>query len=617
MRILLLLLCGLLGSASFAQSVEDFARLPALSSPQLSPNGESVAYIITHEDRPVIVTRDLTGDPDNQNLGVIPFDDTHVMWHRWANDNRLIVAVRMNVTRPRVGQINLLRLMALDRDGGNPLVFAMEPNKWGHFLQLPKVIDILPEDPHHILMMLDHNSDSWFAGPVHKVNIETGKKTLFDRNSQDFWRIITDDNNDIRIGMKAGSRGNLATYYRKEAGAPWRLLQRTSIHDNEGLRPVRIDHEDPNILIFTSREKEHDGDDPDERHLFRYDLTKHEVIGPHYDKVRTDAKAVFKKNFPNQEVSLVSWTDDITLDKAFYRIHSDVHPPQYFLYNIPEKRIDFFGSAYPQLESVKLSEMKLVNYKARDDLTIPAFLTIPQSAKSTHKPKLPLVVYPHGGPWARDHWGFDNYVQFFAHQGYAVFQPQFRGSTGFGVDHLEAGNEQWGLKIQDDITDGVQWLIDEGIVDAERICIVGASFGGYAAAMGLIKTPELYRCGISINGVLDMQRMLRRTNYTMFGSATRKIINSKWGVKNVSPYHQHKHLDTPLLLIAGEKDTVVESAHSERLYRRLNRRKKPVEYIELPNGEHWRSIESNEIVQLKAMQAFLAQHIGRQPANKR
>jgi len=175
-------------------------------------------------------------------------------------------------------------------------------------------------------------------------------------------------------------------------------------------------------------------------------------------------------------------------DKVIFEFSSDTQPSLYLYLDAKSGVSKNLPSPYPQLQGHTFSKMQEVSYEARDGLTIPAFLTVPHDKEQKN---LPTIIYPHGGPWSHDEWGFDARVQFFADRGYAVLQPQFRGSTGYGVAHEEAGYRQWGLAIQDDITDGVKWLIDEGIADPEKICIVGASFGGYAAALGLATTPEL------------------------------------------------------------------------------------------------------------------------------
>lgn len=223
---------------------------------------------------------------------------------------------------------------------------------------------------------------------------------------------------------------------------------------------------------------------------------------------------------------------------------------------------------------------------------------------------LPFVIYVHGGPWARDFWGFDNYVQYFANKGYGVLQPQFRGSTGFGSKHEEAGYGEWGRLIQDDITDGVKWLIAQGIADPKRICIVGASFGGYAAAQGLVKTPDLYRCGISINGVLDLEKLYSDMGRFYFKNLKRKLFNDDDNLRPNSPFHNIPAIKSPLLLVASDKDTVVSVEHSRRMNDKMKKQGKVVQYVELKDGEHWRTSEALEGQVFKAMDAFLSKHLG-------
>lgn len=604
--IALCLFCSLLARA---QTPDDFARLPAVSMPHISPNGEQVAYVIIHNDMPVIVTKHLYNAEENL-IGVIPLKGIHLSWFDWVNDDRLIVGARMAVKRPRIGLLNLIRLFSVDKTGQNVLTFDMKPNKWGYFLQYPHMVHDLPDDPEHVLLALDESEEQWAMPKVHKVNVYSGKKTLVEANRGGFYRFIADNNGKIRVGVKARDKGRVALInYRDEENASWKVLQRENRLSDKLMTPVRFDYADNNVLLFASHELEDDDYDQDDHDLHAFDLKQQKTIGPYKNAQREAARTALQKAFPGRRVELVSAMDRASLGKAFYQVYSDVHAPQYFLFDIEKKAAAYFGSAYPNLDDAVLHPMQETRYTARDGLEIPTYLTLPASAKGKDKPKLPLIVYPHGGPWARDYWGFDNYVQMFANEGYAVFQPQFRGSTGFGYDHEVAGYQQWGLGIQDDITDGVHWLIAQGIADPARICIVGASFGGYAAAMGLVRTPELYKCGISINGVLDMKLHYDGLGRYLFSGLNRELLNPRWDIRQVSPYHQRKAIKAPLLLIASEKDTVVDPKHSRKMYKRLKKQGNVVDYVELPNGEHWRTIESNERLAMRHMQSFLRQHL--------
>jgi dipeptidyl aminopeptidase/acylaminoacyl peptidase len=223
-------------------------------------------------------------------------------------------------------------------------------------------------------------------------------------------------------------------------------------------------------------------------------------------------------------------------------------------------------------------------------------------------------VLPHGGPQAREDRSFWFLSQFLASRGYAVLQPNFRGSSGYGHAFEDAGEREWGGKMQDDITDGTQWLIDEGIADPDRICIVGWSYGGYAAAMGAVKTPELYRCAASINGVLDLPRLIRDDKHYIGGRAwTRSIGLSDRSAADVSPYHQAKRIAVPLLIIQAKDDTRVHDDQGKRMFKRLQRMHKPVDYVEVELGGHEMYNEPARLFILESLQAFLNANIGSAP----
>lgn len=363
--------------------------------------------------------------------------------------------------------------------------------------------------------------------------------------------------------------------------------------------------DDPNILLLTTSNMD-EGLSPDESEvqLFRYDLTHRKVLGPYKDVRKEKLIETVKRALPGMEVEIVSHDKDKQL--YMFRVYSDIYPPEYYLLDLARKSMEYIASEFPELVKAKLAKMKKVVYRARDGLTIPAFLTLPAGSDEKN---LPVIIFPHGGPWAEDEWGFNNYVQFFANRGYAVLQPQFRGSTGHGLEHLEAGYGQWGMSIQDDITDGVKWLIKEGIADPKRIGIVGSSFGGYAAATGAAKTPDMFCCAVSINGVLDLKAYISSGQKMLFEGINRAVWNKYSDAEENSPYHLAENIKAPLLLIASEKDTVVPFEHSKKMYKRMLKLKKKVEFVELPGGEHWRTTNSNEQIKLKAVEKFLAKYM--------
>jgi dipeptidyl aminopeptidase/acylaminoacyl peptidase len=272
---------------------------------------------------------------------------------------------------------------------------------------------------------------------------------------------------------------------------------------------------------------------------------------------------------------------------------------------------------YPGLTEADLGEMKPYDYAARDGLRIPAYITLPPGRAPKN---LPAVVMPHGGPDARDTLRFDWWAQFLANRGYVVLQPNFRGSAGYGRAFTEAGLQQWGLKMQDDITDGVKKMIADGIVDPKRVCIVGASYGGYAALAGATLTPEMYACSVSVAGVSDLPEMLsyeRRTSGKNSGAV--RFWASRIGsadedserLRATSPARQAARARAPIMLLHGENDTTVPIEQSEMMVEALQDAGKPVTFIKLEGDDHYLHLASTRLQMLRALEGFLAEHIGR------
>ena len=300
--------------------------------------------------------------------------------------------------------------------------------------------------------------------------------------------------------------------------------------------------------------------------------------------------------------------------KTLARVETPSSPPVYYLVDFTAHRADIAAEEYPALSGVALGEVKEFSYKARDGTAIPAYLTTPATKSS--KP-IPLVVLPHGGPQARDYLTFDWLPQFLASRGYAVLQPQFRGSTGFGDAFREAGYRQWGGLMQDDVTDGVRAMIEQGVADPRRVCIVGASYGGYAALMGAAFTPDLYSCAVSISGVTDLPALMRETVPIYGGtlSTTLSIWKARIGAPNdsnlaaKSPINAVQSIKVPILIIYGTGDGVVPNEQSERMARVLKAAGKNVTVAVLAGEDHWLSRTDARVQVLKELEAFLGKNL--------
>jgi dipeptidyl aminopeptidase/acylaminoacyl peptidase len=313
--------------------------------------------------------------------------------------------------------------------------------------------------------------------------------------------------------------------------------------------------------------------------------------------------------FPGKKVSVYSRSE--SNQRVIAKVESPSSPPVYYLVDLAAKKADIVGEAYPSLANAKLGEVRMLTYKARDGVEVPAYLTLPPGSAGKN---LPLILLPHGGPESRDNYEFDWLPQFLATRGYAVLQPQFRGSTGFGEAWRKAGYRQWGLLMQDDVTDGVKAMIEQGVADAKRVCIVGWSYGGYAALAGAAFTPDLYRCVVSINGVSDLPEMLsyefsRTANgdeadnvaywRNHIGPATDRAVIEK------SPARAATQVKAPVLLLTATNDTVVPSLQSEIMARALKILDKPVTLVQIKGDDHWLSQTATRLQVLKETEKFL------------
>ena len=299
---------------------------------------------------------------------------------------------------------------------------------------------------------------------------------------------------------------------------------------------------------------------------------------------------------------------------------SDRQPPVYRLYNTETGALNEIAQLYPKLDPLDMGKTRFVRYKARDGLEIPGWLTIPKGSTGQN---LPMVVSVHGGPWVRGrNWGWESETQFLASRGYAVFQPDFRGTEGYGFNHFRSSWKQWGLKMQDDVADGVRWLVAQGVADPQRICIYGGSYGGYAALMGMVNDPDLYKCAINFAGVTDINLMYSghwsmdsdlSSAYIKYGMP--KMVGDKVAdaaqLKATSPIEQAARIKGPLLLAYGAADVRVPIYHGRLFHDAVKKTNPNVEWVVYPDEGHGFVVDKNEIDFYNRVEAFLDKHIGR------
>ncbi|GAB3255609.1 alpha/beta hydrolase family protein [Chitinimonas naiadis] len=434
------------------------------------------------------------------------------------------------------------------------------------------------------------------------------------------------------------STTTISNWYKPRGDAPWEKLADFKLTDNFWV-PISVPEQDNQLIVSSSIGR-------DTKAVFEYDTRKRQIgdllVGhPTQDilnasgiqsgelrSVTTNGmktrrywldprwgsiQEAVDKALPNRINALSGNPDTRVLVRSF----SDTDPGQWLLLDVADMSTRLIAKAKPQIDPAQMRPMEIISYPAKDGMKIPAYLTRPSDSKTPQ----PLVVSIHGGPVARDDWEWNAEVQILASRGYAVLQPQFRGSSGFGRKFMEAGFGQWGLAMQDDITAGVQYLIDQGIADPDRICIYGASYGGYAALYGLVKTPQLYRCGVSFAGVSDLEYFFKDASDRNENSVARELMQSWVGdskqdqakFAEVSPLKRAKEIQVPVLLLHGTADMRVPLSHSRQMVRALESFKKPCEWYVFPGEAHGLERQANKQLYYEKLLTFLEKHLGPTP----
>ncbi len=615
--------------------VEAFAQLPVMRDVELSPDGTHFAYFRPIEGRDHLVIQRIDGS--GQPTVAPPTADADFGWLHWANNERVVFTV--SATRKRVTtETTETRLWAINRDGSGAehIVVPSRTAKTGSSLgrALPhaqiqgNIVHWLPDEPHHILVTLDGDHNG--AHEVRKIDIRDGTYDIVRNDTVGIQDWVADHTGRLRFGW--GYRNRSLRVMTKGESGMWRSAEKAQWWDagffpqgftddpdvaymrgpdENGFAVIRTMNIETGEFLDTVFSKpgidvDYLVPDPLTRMPVGVGYTEHLPAIHYFDDSLAKLQRSIDKVLPDTSNRIVSLTSDRR--KVLIHSVSDVDPGTFAYLDRDTGNLSYLAEAMPGLSPELMSRVEPVEYKARDGLVIPGYLTVP---KGQPRENLPVVVMPHGGPSARDDRRFWFLSQFIASRGYAVFQPNFRGSEGFGLRFEHAGRKEWGGKMQEDVTDGVNWLIAEGVADAERICIVGWSYGGYAAAIGAVQTPELYQCAASINGVLDLPRMIADDKRYIGGTVwTRHVGLEDESAKVVSPYHQAERIQAPMLIIQAEDDARVHEDQGRRMARRLEKLGKPVEYITVELGGHSMSNEHARTVILTSIEAFLDKNIG-------
>ena len=469
---------------------------------------------------------------------------------------------------------------------------------------------------------------------VEILNIFTGTAKPVVKNPGNVLRWVADSRGVVRAGVELNG-DKLRLRYRKDARSSWKTIAESPLTDFD-CWPLKFTPDDQDLFVYASNSRNTTG-------LYIFEVARRalgECLWQHaefdigsigltrngkpacisYTADRLQShwlipewaaiQAGIDKALPDTVNRMVSVSKDGS--KAVFRSFGDRTPGAYYLYEKATHQLQKLRDIMGWINPEEMAPMRPISYVARDGLTIHGYLTLPLGLPATN---LPTVIMPHGGPWARDFWGFDSQVQFLANRGYAVLQMNFRGSTGYGFAFMKAGFKQWGLKMQDDITDGVKWAIAQGITDKTRVGIFGASYGGYAAMMGLTQTPELYKCGINYAGVTDITLLLKVDAYRLpkLTGFQRLALGDAKGDRDkleaTSPINHVDKIRAPVLLIYGGQDQRVRVTQGKRLASELTKHGKQYEMIFEEKEGHGFHIEKNKIEMYRKMDAFLKKYL--------
>lgn len=609
--------------------VEVFASLPFVEHAHISPDGTHVAGLFGIQGEQRILIMPVSGERESMTMVPVP-EGTQPGAIRWVGNDNIIITLTglLPVTDERW---YVSRLISINRT-------TRKLTKLLWDLGGQNTADVLwvPRDGGTEILVAAQNSIytnySEFWPKVYRVDVTNGKKRTALEGRAGVMDWGADHQGNIRMGL--GYNDNRLTsrlYYRPGGSGTFKTVDKSTygddgtltvpflflpggdnalvMRDNEngltGIAEVNLATLEEIKTVYQPESGEVAGAiTSDEGALLGAYTTDRKNPVKWFDPALASLQESFAKSVPNSRVNIESMNADRS--KMLVRIDSAEGPGSIYFFDTKVGTLLRFAAVNEKIGGKKLSPVKMVQYKARDGLGIEGVLTTP---KGREPKKLPFIVMPHGGPWAHDGLDYDYWAQFLASRGYAVLQPNFRGSTGYGTEFIEKGKGQMGFAMQDDVTDGVKWAVEQGIADPKRVCIVGASYGGYAAMWGIAKDPDLYRCAISISGVAALRREVND-----FGDSLRgNLYKQQWQEMTpdfaaVSPINAIAKIKAPLMLIHGKRDVTVDHVQSEKMHNAMNKAGKQVEFVSLPLADHYFARQADRVTLLSSMERFLAKH---------
>ena len=629
---LALLLTTATSHATEKLPLEDFFKKPKYAGFQLSPSGTHIAVLAPINGRQNLAVIDLETRQPRATTAVKHQDVNGFMW---ANNDRLLFFMDKDGSES-------FGIFAVDKDGkrARTLVETLESQvkKGQRVIRFTRVLDPLVDDDDFVLVINNERRASY--PDVYRMNVMNGRKSLVLKNPGNVTGWITDWEGEV-VGANYvdGISGGFQIYNKETK--KWEEYTRYR-YDEPGYSLTAITGDGVNAYVTSYIDS--DGNSRDKSGLFRYNLKTRKIgeliyehpeidcCGPMLSRKKKDIVGVSfmvsKPEFvyldpewksmmeginaalPDTMNAVSSLTRDETT--AVIVSTSSTQPARYFLFDTNKRVLETIGESRPWIKAAEMAEMKPVSFNARDGLKMHGYLTLPAASNGKN---LPLVMNPHGGPWARDGYGFNPGIQFLANRGYAVLQVNFRGSTGFGMNHWLSSRKQWGQTMQDDITDAVNWAIEQGYADPDKVCIFGGSYGGYATMAGLTFSPDLYKCGINYVGVTDLP-LLFKTAPDAWASGMESMMElvgnpetEKEFLEEWSPSNHADKIKVPVFMAYGAQDPRVDLEHAKIMEKAM--RKNGVDYelmIKYDEGHGYRK-EENVFDFYSKIESFLDENI--------
>jgi dienelactone hydrolase len=620
----------LLGPAAAAQQPQEPAALfgarPHIEQIDLSPDGQSVVYLTPGPGAGTMVVMQRLGASEAQVVLRTDGDPERLSWCSFVTNDRLVCRVNVLI-RENDSFIPYSRLLSMNSDGSQPQLLGQRQSFFDAYIRQfdGEIIDWMPDSDGTVLMSRSYVPEAGRIGTrlvreqqglgVDRVDVRTLRSTSVERANDRATRYISDGRGNVRMMATLPARGStgqmgsrIVYYYRTGASGEWRDFSEYDMLSREGMYPLAVDAEQ-NAAYVIRRLNGRDA-------LYRVSLDGTMATELVHADAQVDVDGVvfssrgsrvigvtfadesrrviyFDQDYGNLARALSRAVPNLPLidfvessndgNRLLIHAGSDSDPGRYFLFDRGSRTLTEIALVRPPLENVRLANVRPVTYPAADGTVIPAYLTLPPGSDGRN---LPAVVLPHGGPEARDEWGFDWLPQYLANQGYAVLQPNYRGSAGYGEAWLQQnGFRSWRTSIGD-ITAGARWLASQGIADPRRMAIVGWSYGGYAALQSGVTEPDLFRAIVAIAPVTDLQQVKDDARYFTSARNVAEYIGDGPHVAEGSPLRHAARINAPVLLFHGERDLNVLAGHSRRMHDALRDAGKRSELTVFPGLEH-------------------------------